>query len=145
MKKFLLIIFFIFCVLFNRLFFSTNIFADNNADNNVEKNDRIPEEKIQEKIEENNKALRQKLEQAIENKLNFIEISQKYKELDEVSKIAFYEAQLKIAEKKLEQTKKEKEIEIYEIFIEKVKQRLQKLYGKKIEDEEVILEILNIK
>jgi hypothetical protein len=130
MKKLLLIIFSI-----SLLLFSNNAFANDNQ---------IPESKIQEKIEENNKKIRLKLEEAIEKKLNFIEISETYKSLSERAKIDFYEIQLALAEKKLNLTKKEREIEIYEIFIEKVKARLQKLYGTSIEDEGLILEILTI-
>lgn len=139
MKKLLLIILSIFC-----LFFSNFAFADEvSTETSTEKTQL--DKKIEKQIEENNKLIRQRLEDTIEKKLNFIEISERYKALDEKAKINFYEVLLTLVKQKLEITKKEREIEIYEIFIEKVSIRLNKLYWTNVEDEEIIIELFNIK
>lgn len=87
---------------------------------------------------------KKKINNFIENKLIFIEISDDYRNLDDSTKALFFETLLKKINSRLENVRNTSEKEILKIFSEKVRERLDNLYGQKIENEEVILDLIEI-
>lgn len=100
---------------------------------------------LEERINKAQTERRQKISDFIENKLIFMEISDDYRNLDDATKVLFFETLLKKIESRLINARNTSEKEILEIFSEKVRERLDNLYGQEIENEEVILDLIEIK
>lgn len=103
------------------------------------------EEHLEEKISINNELRRKKIIQFVENKLDKFEQWTSYSSLSEDSQRLFYESLNEKIHEQKEKIKNKNKKEIYEIFWESVKKRLNNFYSISPDEQDIFLELIGEK